>query len=189
MDLSHLLETYGYVVVFLGTLVEGESVLMLGGYLAHRGYLDLPGVIATAFAGAVCGDQFFFYLGRRHAHGFLKRLPLLHAKVEGALHRVEQHQVKLVLFMRFMWGLRIAMPVAIGMTKMSVHRFFWLNLLSAAFWSVAFALVGFSTSQVLAKGFEGFHQYEKWIVGGLAAIAVVVLATRWLRARRPEPHH
>jgi membrane protein DedA with SNARE-associated domain len=28
--------TYGYLAVFLGTLLEGETILLLGGYAAHR---------------------------------------------------------------------------------------------------------------------------------------------------------
>ena len=42
---------------------------MLGGYFAHRGYLELGGVIVTAFVGAVCGDQLFFHLGRQARQG------------------------------------------------------------------------------------------------------------------------
>lgn len=30
------------LAVFLGTFIEGEIVLVLGGIAAHRGYLDLP---------------------------------------------------------------------------------------------------------------------------------------------------
>ena len=71
MDLPALLHQYGYALIFVGALVEGETLLMLGGYFAHRGYLDLARVIATAFVGAVCGDQFFFYIGRHHAKGLL----------------------------------------------------------------------------------------------------------------------
>ena len=52
------------ILLFLGTLAEGESLLVLGSYFAHRGYLELGGVMLTAFVGAVCGDQLFFHLGR-----------------------------------------------------------------------------------------------------------------------------
>ena len=69
MDLPALLHQYGYALIFLGTLVEGETILMLGGYFAHRGYLDLGPSSLTAFAGAVCGDQLFFYLGRQAREG------------------------------------------------------------------------------------------------------------------------
>lgn len=186
MDLSALLHQYGYLLIFLGTLVEGETLLMLGGYFAHRGYLDLGGVIATSFIAAVCGDQLFFHLGRSHAKGLMARFPRLRDQVDVALHRVERHQVKVVLFMRFLWGLRIALPVAMGLTSMSSRKFFWLNLSSAAVWSCAFALIGFATSRVLAQIVDDLHRHEKWIAIGLLLIAALVLWLRWHGARRAD---
>jgi hypothetical protein len=61
MNIAALIAQYGYAAAFLGPLFEGETVLLLAGYAAHRGYLDFAGL------GAVTGDQFFFWLGRRHA--------------------------------------------------------------------------------------------------------------------------
>ena len=113
MDLPALLHQYGYALIFLGTLAEGETLLMLGGYFAHRGYLELGWVMVTAYIAAVCGDQLFFHLGRRHGKALLGRFPRLREKVNIALRRVENHQVKIVLTMRFLWGLRIALPVAL----------------------------------------------------------------------------
>ena len=55
---------FGYMAILIGTFLEGETILVLGGFLAHRGYLHLPWVIASAFAGTFAGDQLYFYLGR-----------------------------------------------------------------------------------------------------------------------------
>jgi len=184
MDLPALLDQYGYLLVFLGTLCEGETVLVLAGYFAHHGYMNLDGVIATAFVGAVCGDQLFFHLGRRHAKGLLERYPKLRDKVNVALRRVEDHQVKIVLTMRFLWGLRIALPVALGLTTMNARRFFWLNLVSASVWSCVFALVGFGVSRMISRVFEDMHSYEKWVALGMVAVVAVVLWLRWHGARR-----
>ncbi|HEV8443687.1 MAG TPA: DedA family protein [Steroidobacteraceae bacterium] len=183
MDLSALLHQYGYALIFLGTLAEGETLLVLGGYFAHRGYLGLGGVISTSFVAAVCGDQLFFHLGRRHAKGLMERFPRLREKVNIALRRIEDHQVKIALSMRFLWGLRIAMPVALGLTAMDARRFFWLNLLSAAVWSSLFALVGFGTSRVASQMFANLQANEKWVALALLGVAVVVLWVRWHGAR------
>ena len=181
MNLEHLLETYGYLALFIGTFAEGESVLLLGGFLAHSGHMELPAVIATAFVAAVCGNQLYFYLGRRHAYGFLLRFPRLQAQATRALRRIENHQVKWALAMRFMWGFRIAMPVALGMTNMRASLFFWLNLASGAVWAVLFAFIGFTTSDVLTSVLAGIRHYEMWIAGALIAAALIVLALRWRR--------
>ena len=185
MDLPALLDQYGYVLIFLGTMVEGETLLMLGGYFAHRGYLELGPVIVTAFAGAVCGDQLFFYIGRHHAKGLLARFPKLRDKVNVALHRVEAHQIKVVLGMRFLWGLRIALPVALGLTNMNARRFLWLNLVSAAVWSCVFACIGFGASEVFAALEADLRRYELWIAGALLLVALIALWWHLGRPRRP----
>jgi len=186
LDLPALLHQYGYLVIFLGTLAEGESLLVLGSYFAHRGYLDLGGVMLTAFVGAVCGDQLFFHLGRRHAKGLLERFPRLRDKVNVALRRVEDHQVKVVLSMRFLWGLRIALPVALGLTNMSARRYLLVNLLSAAIWSTVFSLAGYGVSRVLSQVIGNLHHYEWWIAGGLLLIAVIAAAWHFGRPHRPD---
>jgi membrane protein DedA with SNARE-associated domain len=50
--------------VLVGAFFEGETIVVLGGFAAHRGDLVLPGVIAGAFAGSLAGDQFAYFLGR-----------------------------------------------------------------------------------------------------------------------------
>lgn len=59
MSLESLVTSYGYPAVLVGTFLEGETILVLAGFLAHRGYLDLPLVILTAFLGTFTGDQLF----------------------------------------------------------------------------------------------------------------------------------
>ena len=73
MSLESLIDTYGYLAILVGTFFEGETVLVLGGFAAHRGYLDLPGVILAAFVGTLLGDQLFFVLGRWHSEKILAK--------------------------------------------------------------------------------------------------------------------
>jgi len=64
VSLSGLIADYGYVALFAGTLLEGETVLILAGFAAHQGYLQLHWVIGIALLGGFLGDQFYFWLGR-----------------------------------------------------------------------------------------------------------------------------
>ncbi|HET7862826.1 MAG TPA: DedA family protein, partial [Burkholderiaceae bacterium] len=73
--LGTLIETHGYWVLALGCLLEGETVLVLAGFAAHRGYLDPAAVFGIAAAAGFCGDQVYFWLGRRHGPAVLTRWP------------------------------------------------------------------------------------------------------------------
>lgn len=183
MALASLLEQYGYLAVFVGSLAEGESVLLLGGFAAHRGYLELPWVIATAFTASVISDQIYFQIGRRHGARIQMRRPKLRTRIETALGLIERRGTWIVLGMRFMWGLRIALPLAIGMSGMNARRYFKLDLLAAAIWSMLFATLGYAGTHIAAQWIEDLHEHEHLIVAVLMFAASIVLLRRWWLAR------
>ncbi len=61
MDPGQLIGAHGYWVLALGCLLEGETLLVIAGYAAHRGYLDPVAVIAVASMAGFAGDQFYFW--------------------------------------------------------------------------------------------------------------------------------
>lgn len=186
MDLEALLHSYGYALIFLGVLAEGETLLLLGGYFAQQGYLSLGGVLLTAYVGAVCGDQMFFHLGRRHAKKILARFPRLRERVNVALTKVEKHQAKVVLSMRFIWGLRIALPVSLGLTDMRAGKYFWLDLIAAAVWATTFSLLGYGAGHVISDLIEDLKRYEFWIFGALVLVALVAFIWHAGKPRRTK---
>jgi membrane protein DedA with SNARE-associated domain len=175
MDIPSLIAQYGYATVFLGTVFEGESVLLLAGYAAHRGYLDFAMLTGVAAIGAMTGDQFFFWLGRRHGQALLLRRPALRGKVEHALDLIRRHPAGVILAMRFMWGLRIALPVAVGLSGVSHWRFFWLNLASAALWAPLVGGTGYLFGSLLSTHLAVLHRVEHWV---MLAFVLAVLALR-----------
>lgn len=42
MDIAHLIQTYGYFAVALGSFLEGAAVLLAGSLAAYQGHLSLP---------------------------------------------------------------------------------------------------------------------------------------------------
>ena len=75
LHLPELIQTYGYSAIFAGTLLDAETVLLIGGFAAHRGYLDLPTVVGVAIAGSFLANQLWFFLGRWHGEKLLERFP------------------------------------------------------------------------------------------------------------------
>lgn len=181
MDFATLINQYGLLAVLGGSMLEGESMLLLAGYAAHRGYLDFSAVVAVAWLGAVLGDQAWFWLGRRHGSWLLARSPGLRVRMNGALNLIARHPGKAVLAMRFAWGLRTVLPVAIGISGLPAGRYFALNLLSAALWAPLIAGVGWTFGALITRHAAELHRYEHWLAGGLIAVA---LAVHWFLHRR-----
>jgi membrane protein DedA with SNARE-associated domain len=182
MDISALLGHYGYALIFLGALAEGESVLLMAGFASHRGLLKLPQVMAVAFVAATLGDQVCFYLGRRHGPKLLARFPSLARHIERLQPMLQRHPNTAVLSVRFLYGLRTAGPIALGTLGVSRGRFALLNMLSAAVWSVTFCLLGYQFGNALRWLLDDLRAVEETVFAALLAAAVVWAI--WRRLRR-----
>lgn len=184
VDVGHLIETHGYWVLAVGCLLEGETILALAGYAAHRGYLDFGWVLAIAAASGFAGDQFFFWLGRRHGAAILARRPNVAAQAGRVFRLLERHHAWVIVGVRFAYGLRIAGPILIGTAGVPPRRFALFNALGAVLWAVAIAGAGWMFGQALQKVFGEVHRYEAAIVIGALAAAAALALVRRLRRRR-----
>lgn len=180
--LASLIQQYGYYAVFAGTFLEGETILVLAGFAAHEGYLALPTVIAVAFVASFFGDQFYFLLGRRYGDRLLSRFPRLTARAARVKQLLHRYHLPLILSIRFLYGLRIVGPMAIGMSGVSWLRFLVLNLIGAALWAALIAGAGYLFGQTLKLLMPDLKRYEGLVVAGLLAAGFFW----WLLYRRRE---
>ncbi|HMB24652.1 MAG TPA: hypothetical protein VKP08_17530, partial [Anaerolineales bacterium] len=72
MSFATIISQFGYPALVLGLLLEGETVLVLAAFMAHRGYLQLPWVILIGLIVTFASDQFFFWLGRTKGNQFIE---------------------------------------------------------------------------------------------------------------------
>lgn len=193
MDLASALQTYGYPAVFVGTFLEGETILALGGLAAHRGYLALPWVIAIGAAGAFVGDLACFALGRRYGMRAFARWPNAALAAARVARLLERYDVWVVPGLKFLYGMRLAGAVAIGMTGIGAARFLVLNLAGAIVWAVLVAGAGYAAGQVLEQLLGDLKQIEHMVfavaaaAGIGAAIAVRIRRHRAARADAARP--
>lgn len=101
MTIEAFIEHYGYAAVLVDTFFEGETILVLGGFAAHGGYLNLPWALLAAFAGTLFGDQLFSFPGRRYHGGLLCRHPNWVPRIARARQMIGRHRVLLILSFRF----------------------------------------------------------------------------------------
>jgi membrane protein DedA with SNARE-associated domain len=104
--MQEILTHLGYPALFLGTLVEGETFILVAGFLAHRGYFRLGVVILLATLGAFSGDILYFLAGRRFGRGLLERSPRARALVPWLERWMAKHQVLWIFGMRYLYGIR-----------------------------------------------------------------------------------
>lgn len=183
MDIAGLIQHYGYLAVAVGTFLEGETILLMAGVAAYRGHLVLPTVIVVGTIASFFGDQLYFYVGRRYGTALLVRFPSVHARAARAKALLEKHHLPLILSIRFLYGLRIVGPIAIGMSGVPWLRFLLLNLIGAVVWAMVIAGAGYGFGQALVYLLGGFDDDEAWMLAALLLSGVLW----WLFARCRRP--
>lgn len=170
MSLAQLLSDYGYWAVFGGTMLEGETILVLAGFAVHQGYLSMPTTLAIAFAGGTLGDQLFFWLGRRWGQTLLDRLPNSAPRVRRMNDLLVRHRAPVIIGVRFMYGLRVVGPIVIGASDVPPWRFAVLNMLGAAIWALLVGGLGYLFGHTLELLLTDIKEIE---VAALCLILVV----------------
>ena len=183
MTLESLITTYGYLAIVVGTFLEGETVLVLGGFAAHRGYLELPWVILAAFVGSLIGDQLYFFLGRTKSTTFLNKRPTWKARVEKIQALLERYRTPIILIFRFLYGLRLVAPFAIGMSSVPVGEFIFLNTLGALVWAILIGAGGYFFGNVLEAIIGDIKHYEFKIMAAICIGGMILWTIHLYRLR------
>ena len=169
------IETYGYVAVLVGTFVEGETVLVLAGFAAHRGYLYLPLVILVSFVGTLAGGQVLFLLGRFRRDAVLELFPSWRTRLIQVRAMAHRHADLLTLLFRFLWGIRALTPFVLGLGGMSAKRFLVLNAVGGIIWATAFGIAGFYVGEAVKSVLGEVKRFE----GIIAVVIAVAGAAAW----------
>ena len=177
MHLKELLIEYGPLVVLVWTFFEGETVLLVAGFLAQKGYMSIELCILAAFFGSMAGDQLYFWIGRKFGSQIFAWRPQWRKRAEVARHRLVRYQYFFILSFRFIYVVRNVASFAIGFAGVSYRRFAILNAIAAMVWAVSFGLGGYFFGRTL-KHFLG----EAQDIETIALVAfVALLAGVWLR--------
>jgi len=151
-------------------------------------------VILVAFVGTFSGDQVFFYLGRRHSvmvQSFLDYYPAWQNRIGRIQGLIERYQTALVFVFHFLYGLRIAFLLVIGLSRIPAGRFFVLNFVSALVWAIVIGMVGYLFGSALAMIIGDLKDLENYILVGIAMIGGIfgilqVLSYRIMKNRKTK---
>lgn len=175
----------GYLALFIGTLLEGETIVFLAGLAAHHGYLWFPAVVVVAVVGGFISDQVLFFVGRRYGNRVFARFPDIAAKVPRVQALIQRWDTLAILVVRFLYGLRIAAPIVIGSCGIAPWRLALYDFIGAVLWASVVGGLGYFAGQAV----------QHWVARLDLSIVLVLMAgallagTAWnvIRARRRSP--
>ena len=171
--------------IFLGLVVPGETMVLLGGVAAEAGRVSLVAVIALAAAGALVGDQVGFFVGRRYGPRLLRRLPEDSRRAQhmtAALGYVRRRGPVAVTLGRWTASLRSLVPGIAGMSGMRQRSFTSANVVGGLVWAAGVAFAGY----LAGASYKVLENRLGIAANVLLAVVVGVAGLFWLRwaARR-----
>ncbi|ALF51900.1 hypothetical protein ACX27_02015 [Nostoc piscinale CENA21] len=193
-NIQEFAHQYGYWAIFLGILLEnlgiplpGETVTLVGGFLAGSDELSYWLVVGDAVAGAVIGGACGYWIGRLGGWPFLLQIGKIFRISEEKLLNIKeqfsQNAIKAVFFGRFFALLRIfAAPLA-GIAEIPFPKFFLYNLAGATTWAAVMVTLAFFAGKVIS-----LEQLVAWVsqfaIAALVILVAVIAIPLWLESRQ-----
>jgi membrane protein DedA with SNARE-associated domain/membrane-associated phospholipid phosphatase len=160
-EISETLGAWTYLLVgvfafaetgaFVGLVVPGETVMLLGGAVAGQGAIDVYLLIAIAWFSAWLGDTTSFFLGRRLGRNFVlrhgPRVGISHERFERVEDYFDRHGGKTIFIGRFISLVRAFAPFIAGSSGMQYRAFVPYSVLGTGLWASAHILVGYFFSR------------------------------------------
>lgn len=176
---------FQYLLVFFGTALGGEFLLIAFAFLSAQGVLSPVALILFSFLGTFSSDVILFLLARTlfsHniiSHRYAHQTASL---IVDAIRRVSRgnHFLALVIA-KFLVGTRVVIVLYADKTDIIFKKFVYYNVIAVLIWLAALIPIGF----LLGLGFTYLSQVFKNIYAGIGLILLFVIlaimAELWLK--------
>jgi membrane protein DedA with SNARE-associated domain len=195
LDVTHLIEVFGYPLLFAAVMAEssgvpvpGETGLIAAAVAASQGKLTIELVIPIAAVAAIVGDNVGYQIGRKGGRWLLERPGRFEYHRRQVLATgepfFERHGPKAVFFGRFILGLRVWASWLAGATRMRWRSFFLWNAIGGICWATAIGLLAYFLGHAAGNVIQTFGIF------GLVAVLVLLVGLffahrRHSRSARP----
>ncbi len=164
--LTQLIERGGYWGVLALTFIEtifppipSELFMPMAGYVAARGDMTLPGVIAAGTLGSLAGAWFWYALGRAIGPDRARQLAARHGRwltlhprdIDRGAAWFERHGAPAVLFGRMVPAIRSVISVPAGIAHMPVRRFLLYSGIGSFVWTTLLMTAGYRLGEDFDK--------------------------------------
>lgn len=188
--LAELIARGGYAGIILLTFLEtifpplpSELFMPMAGYVASRGTLTLPGVIAAGTLGSLAGAWFWYAVGRAIGLDRARQLAARHGRwltvqpqdIDRSHAWFDRHGGAVVLFGRMVPAIRSLISIPAGVAHMPLGRFLALTTLGTTIWTSVLMTAGFVLGADYGRVATWAEPFSSFVVAALIGIYVVRL--------------
>lgn len=190
--MEEFVRQYGLWAVYFGMWLEGETILVMAGFVASQGLLNRWEVLPVAILGALSVDHLVFFAGR-HASRFqwLQRV-MGHEQDPGTWKSRLGDSWAVFLMIRFIYGARTPYMFYVGTRKLPWPRFFAREIAPVVLWCTLWLFFGHAVGRMLVLLCGTLHDHERaWTMLGIGTVALAFFGAfavlRHRRLKKPRP--
>jgi len=172
-NLIHLLEKYGYIILFVWSIFEGETGLVMAGILSYTGSMNLGLSILVGALGGFTGDQIYFYLGKINKKWILEEFKTHKRKFARARLLIKKFGAWVIFLQRFIYGMRTIIPMTIGLSGYDVRKFAIINFFSAIVWAGVTIIPSYFFGDKLLEVLKWLKHH--WYIGITGFIILILI--------------
>jgi len=198
--LANFYDHHGYLIVFLSTLAEntaflglvlpGNSLALLGAFYARVGTLNLGWVIFFSTVGTILGyhiDYLFGYFAlqrllTRWSPSRVGRHLRLAGRIRLSRRILTRYGGKAILLSHTVGHLRSFVALSAGLTRMRYSRFLLYETIAAILWNTLYSLIGYFIA-VEIDLLQLFFERAGWIIAS-SFIVIFITWRFWKRHKR-----
>lgn len=186
LHVQHLISHYGYIGVFFILLLEmigipfpAETTLTISGFEWTRGVFSLIPLLLSASLGNIMGSTIAYgigyFLGRPVIVRFGRYVGITVQRLDVAERKFTKYRTSVVLFSKFIAGIRVLVPYLAGINRMPFMLFMVYNAVSAIVWAAFFIIIGRYVEVAWSHYHKVMHQYlVPTIIVAVVLIGIVV---------------
>lgn len=174
--------------LFVGFVVPGETLAILGGVTASLGHTSLPVVLVIVIVAAIVGDSVGYEVGRVWGARILdhRAFNARRRQVDAARGLLRRRGGVAVFLGRWTAFFRAVMPALAGASRMPYRTFLPWNAVGGIAWGTACVTGGYVAG-------TSYKQIETWLgtgaavaVAGVVVVALIVWRVRVHRRERAD---
>ncbi|MFZ5597400.1 MAG: DedA family protein [Bacillota bacterium] len=180
--IQYWVHQYGYFGVFFILLIEmigiplpAETTLTVSGIAWQQGMFSFLWLLFFAGAGNITGSLIAYtigwYFGRPVVVRFGKYIGITGERFDRLQERYKKYGDWIVLFSKFIAGIRVLVPYLSGINRMPLTRFVVFNLISAILWASVFVLLGRYIETAWHRYYLAAHQF---LAPGIIIVVLII---------------
>jgi membrane-associated protein len=161
--------------MFVGFFLPGDSLLVIAGVLAYKGFLNIYWLLGLVTLCAIAGDQLGYFIGWRAGSTLFQRQDSRFFKrshLERAHEFYERNGGKTVIMARFVPIIRTFCPPVAGAAKMRYSKYLAFDVVGGFAWVWSMVLFGYG----VVASFPSLGKHVDLLVLGVIFVSLIPAA-------------